>query len=92
MNDNERFLKLMRNVMLSDHYTVLVDGIASRVYEHAATGTVNIAIGEPVCEDLSVNVLHGFCWANDYVGAYDKNDNWHDFEFIKYVKLSELLG
>lgn len=92
MNDNERFLKLLHNVMLSDHYAVLVDGIASRVYEHAASGTINIAIGEPVCEDLTVSGLHGFCWANDYVGAYDCNGTWHDFEFIKYVKLSELLG
>lgn len=92
MNDNERFLKLMRNVMLSDHYSVLVDGIASRVYEHTPTGTVNIAIGEPVCEDLNVSGLHDFCWANDYVGAYDKHGTWHDFEFMKYVKLQELLG
>ena len=92
MNDNERFLKLMRNVMLSDHYTVLIDGIASRGDEHAPSGSINIAIGEPVCEDLTLSGLHGFCWANDYVGAYDKNGKWHDFEFIKYVKLSELLG
>lgn len=92
MNDNERFLKLMRNVMLSDHYAVLVDGVASRVYKHEPSGTMNVAIGEPVCEDLTLNGLHDFCWANDYVGAYDKNDNWHDFEFIKYVKLQELLG
>lgn len=92
MNDNERFLKLMHNVMLTNHYAVLVDGIASKVYEHKPTGTINIAIGEPVCEDLTLSGLHGFCWANDYVGAYDKNDNWHDFEIIKYVKLQELLG
>jgi hypothetical protein len=92
MNDNERFLKLMRNVMLSDHYSVLVDGIASRVYEHTPSGTMNISIGEPVCEDLALSGLYGFCWANDYVGAYDKNGTWHDFEFMKYVKLQELLG
>ena len=92
MSDNERFLKLMRNVMLSDHYAVLVDGIASRVYEHKPTGAMNISIGEPVCEDLTLDGLHDFCWANDYVGAYDKNGNWHDFEFMKYVNLRELLG
>lgn len=90
MNDNERFLKLMHNVMLSGHYAVLVDGIASRVYKHRPSGTMNVAIGEPVCEDLTLSGLYGFCWANDYVGAYDKNDNWHDFEIIKYVKLREL--
>ena len=77
--------------MLSDHYAVLVDGFASRVYEHTPSGTMNIGIGEPVCEDLTLSGFHGFCWANDYVGAYDKNGNWHDFEFIKYVKLRELL-
>ena len=92
MNDNERFLKLMRNVMLSDHYTVLVDGIASRVYEHTPSGTINIAIGEPVCKDVNVSMLHDFVWANDYIGCYDAQGKWHDIELIKYVKLSELLG
>lgn len=92
MNDNERFLKLMRNVMLSDQdYSVLVDGIASKVYEHKPTGTLNISIGEPVCEDLTLSGLYDFCWFNDSVGAYDKNGTWHDFEIVKYVKLRELL-
>lgn len=92
MNDNERFLKLMRNVMLLDHYTVLVDGIASRVYEHVPSGTMNIAIGEPVCEDLTISKLHGFSFGSTYVGCYDKNGVEHIIELIKYENINGLLG
>jgi hypothetical protein len=92
MNDNERFLKLMRNVMLSDHYAVLVDGIASKVYEHTPTGTMNISIGEPVCEDLNVKSLHDFSFGSTYVGCYDKNGEEHIVELIKHVNMNELIG
>ena len=90
MNDN--FSKIMYNVMLSDNYGVEVDGIASKVYEVAETGKMFIHIGEPVCEDIEVARCHDFIWANDYVGCYDANGKFHDFEFVKYVKLRELLG
>ena len=92
MKDNERFIKLLRNVMLSDNYGVEVDGIVSKVYKVAATGKMFIDIGEPLCKVIQVADCHGFAWANDYVGCYDANGDWHDFEFVKYVKLSELLG
>lgn len=82
----------MRNVMLSDHYAVLVDGIASRVYEHTATGTMNISIGEPVCEDLNVKSLRDFSFGSTYVGCYDKNGEEHIVEFIKHVNMNELIG
>ena len=92
MNDNERFLKLMRNVMLSDHYAILVDGIASRVYEHIPSGTMNISIGEPVCKDLTVKSLRDFSFGSTYVGCYDKNGEEHIIEVIKYENINELLG
>jgi hypothetical protein len=91
MNDAERFYKILRNVMLSDHYALVVDGVASRVYEHGESGTMNIGIGEPVCEDIRVAGCHDFVWANDYIGCYDALGKFHDIELIKYVKLSELL-
>ena len=82
----------MRNVMLSDHYSVLVDGIASRVYEHTPTGTMNISIGEPVCEDLNVKSLRDFSFGSTYVGCYDKNGGEHIVELIKHVNMNELIG
>ena len=90
MNDN--FSKILRNVMLSDHYALVVDGVASRVYEHSKTERMIIGVGEPVCEDFEVAGCHDFVWANDYIGCYDARGKWHDIELIKYVKLSELLG
>lgn len=92
MNDNERFFKLMHNVMLSDHYAVLVDGIASRVYEHTPTGTMNISIGEPVCEDLTLSGLHDFSFGSTYVGCYDKNGEEHIIELIKYESINKFLN
>ena len=82
----------MRNVMLSDHYAVLVDGIASKVYEHTPTGTMNISIGEPVCKDLNVKSLHDFSFGSTYVGCYDKNGEEHIVELIKHVNMNELIG
>lgn len=82
----------MRNVMLKKHYAVLVDDIASKVYEHKLSGTLNIAIGEPVCKDLAVKSLQDITFGNSYVGCYDKNDEEHIIEFIKYVDINELLG
>jgi hypothetical protein len=92
MNDNERFFELMRNVMFSKHYAVQVDGVASKVYEHKPTGTLNIGIGEPVCKDLAVKSLHDFSFGSTYIGCYDKNGEEHIIELIKYVDINELLG
>lgn len=81
----------MRNVMLSEDYAVLVDGVASRVYEHKPSGTLNIGIGEPVCEDLTVKTLRDFSFGSSYVGCYDKNGGEHIIELIKHVSINELL-
>ena len=78
--------------MLSDDYAVLVDDIASRVYEHKPTGAMNISIGEPVCKDLNVKSLRDFSFGSTYVGCYDKNGEEHIIEFIKYVNTNELLS
>lgn len=89
--NNEKFEKLMRKVMLSNDFALIVDGVASRVYEHKPSGTLNIEIGEPVCEDLTVKTLDDFSFGNKYIGCYDKNDEEHIIELIKYVNINELL-
>lgn len=89
--NNEKFEKLVRKVMLSNNLSLIVDGVASRVYEHKPTGTLNIGIGEPVCEDLGVKSLHDFSFGSTYVGCYDKNGEEHIIEVIKHVNIDELL-
>lgn len=89
--NNEKFEKLMRKVMLSNNFALNVDGVASRVYEHKPTGTLNIGIGEPVCKDLTVKSLHDFSFGSTYIGCYDKNGEEHIIELIKYVDINELL-
>lgn len=82
----------MRKVMLSNNFALIVDGVASKVYEHKPSGTLNIGIGEPVCKDLAVKTLHDFSFGSCYVGCYDKNGEEHIIELIKYVNVNELLG
>ena len=82
----------MRKVMLSNDFALIVDGVASKVYEHKPSGTLNIGIGEPVCKDLAVKTLHDFSFGSSYVGCYDKNEEEHIIELIKYVNVNELLG
>lgn len=82
----------MRKVMLSNDFALIVDGVASKVYEHKPTGTLNIGIGEPVYKDLAVKTLHDFSFGSNYVGCYDKNGEEHIIELIKYVNVNELLG
>ena len=89
---NEKFEKLIRKVMFSNNLDLIVDGVASKVYEHKPTGTWNIGIGEPVCKDLAVKSLHDFSFGSTYIGCYDKNGEEHIIEVIKYVNINELLG
>lgn len=90
MNVNERFLKILHNVMLSDKYTILVDGIESRIYEHLNSNSICIGIGEPVCKDFNLNEIRDLSLSKNYAFFYLPDGEEKMVEIVKHVDFNEL--
>ena len=98
-NTNVKFEKMLRNVMRSDEYRLLMDGMSAVVYEQP-DGRLSAEIIFPA-HSLYENLHQSpCCWilagATDFV--YESNyvcctieGERHEFEFVKDIDASELL-
>lgn len=88
--NSDKFDTILLNLIKSDSYRVMVDNVAAQA--HIRNGRIIVDVFEPVCESYDLSNATEFTTAKGYIGCRLSNGEWHDFEFVKDVDLSELLG
>lgn len=95
MTDKEKFLKLLYNAIILKHYVVLYDDTPAVLYKDYNTGIVYIGKDKlrlSKLSDLNTENLREFYWNEDYVGCRDKYNVYHEFRFVKYTKIDDILA
>ncbi|MBR2506538.1 MAG: hypothetical protein IKB70_06415 [Bacilli bacterium] len=95
MTDKEKFLKLLYNAIILKHYVVLYDDTPGVLYKDYNTGIVYIGKDKlrlSKLSDLNTENLREFYWNEDYVGCRDKYNVYHEFRFVKYTKIDDILA
>ena len=95
MTYKEKFLKLLYNAIILKHYVVLYDDTPGVLYKDYNTGIVYIGKDKlrlSKLSDLNTENLREFYWNEDYVGCRDKYNVYHEFRFVKYTKIDDILA
>lgn len=95
MTDKEKFLKLLYNADVLKKYVIILDDKPCVVYKDYNTKIVYIGRDIKTLDkfyDLNTENLREFYWNEDYVGCRDKYNVYHEFRFVKYTKIDDILA
>ena len=88
--NSDKFDAILLNLIRTDDYRVLVDNVAAEA--HIRNGHIIVDVFEPVCEIYDLSNATEFTATKSCIGCRLSNGEWHEFEFVKNVELSELFG
>ena len=88
--NHDQFDTILLNVIKSNRYRVMVDNVGAQVL--IRDGRLIADVYEPVSESYDLSGATEFTATKNCMGCRLNNGEWHEFEFVKNVELSELLN